>query len=222
MANCSNVQYVYDTEYIGDSLEKINNNFNLLSATACSLQNQLDNYSQIRTFFYYGPNAPTESETGNYDENTQLAYPSSTTIEKFVVSTTGLNLLPISKKNDVAWVIYQKTGWTSKTVHYDRFGSGSIPYLRSRQVPITRTIGINWGKGYSVIVGYRTEYYYQYFPYSWTTQVSDSYTEYAPVFVLYKLVHDGTTYKIDGLPKFSRAQTANTTSWNNPESWSIY
>ena len=132
MTNCSNVQFIYDTEYIGDSLEKINNNFSLLSATACSLQNQLDNYSQVRTFFYYGPNAPTESEAGNYDENTALAYPSPATIERFVVSKTGLDLLPLSKRNDIVWVVYLKTGWTSKNVSYDRSGSGSIPYKRSR------------------------------------------------------------------------------------------
>ena len=223
MTNCTNIQLISQDEFIGDSLSKINTNFSLLSSAACALTQQYNSYRNIRTFFYYGPNSPTESQAGDYDENTQLKYPSPSTIVTFVSSTEGLDLLPISKKDDIAWVIYQKTGWATQSTNYPIQGSGEVPYTAYRDVPITRVIGIGGSRGkYTVTIGWKKEPYTAYQAYTWNDTVYDSYREYAPSFVIYKLVHDGTNYVVEGTPKFTRAQTALTSDWNNPELWNIY
>jgi hypothetical protein len=224
MENCLNVQLISDSEYIGDSLNKINTNFGLLSATACQLQQQYNSYRNIRTFFYYGPNAPTDSSEGTYNENTNLAYPSTSTITRFVTGSDGLDLLPSSKTGDVAWVVYQKTGWASQNAVYSRIMSGEVPYTAHRQRALTRVIGIGIGRGgsYTVVIGYTYDPYTAQQPWTDTATIMDSYNQYAPAFVLYKLIHNGTTYVMDGNPRFTRAQTASTDTWIFPELWNTY
>ena len=189
------IQLIQPDEYIGNSLEKINSNFTALASSACDLEQYIQDVKNVRTFFYYGPTSTT-NPTNGMDEGVS-SRPSTTLIQTFVNSVTGLNLLPISKKDDQAYVIYQKTGWATSSISHTRSGSGRIPY---RVISSTR-----------------------YFNYSWTTTVQDLNYNYYPSFVVYRLTHDGTDYKADtGFPKFVRAQTANTINWNNPKLWLTY
>jgi hypothetical protein len=125
-SNPINIDLIYDDENIGDSLNKINNNFTTLKNAACDLEKQLDDKVNVRTFFYYGPNASTNPESG---VNTNaLSIPSTEIIQSFVNSASGLDLLPVSEKGDIVYVIYQKTGWYFGANNYVRTGGGQIPY----------------------------------------------------------------------------------------------
>jgi hypothetical protein len=220
----TNVQLIYGNENIGDSLTKINNNFELLKTAACDIEKQLDDIVNVRTFFYYGPNSATDSEDGVNSGN--LTLPSTTTIQNFVNKPTGLNLTTVSEKGDIAYVIYQKTGWYTNAQNYQRSGGGTVPYTRVTQsqrveVQRVRRIGIGWTtrtRTYWV-----TEYHTYYAGYSWSANINDTYNIYTPIFVIYKLTFDGTNYSIDtGFPKFTRASSNSTLNWNNPAAWSIY
>lgn len=131
MATCTtDVTLISEDEYIGDSLTKINQNFQNLQTSTCDLKNKLDEQIQIRTFFYYGPNTPSDPQDGTAGmDNNTLTRPSDATIQSFVNSVSGLNLKPVSETGDIAYVIYQKTGWyTPPITVYTREGSGSLPF----------------------------------------------------------------------------------------------
>jgi hypothetical protein len=132
-----NVDLIYPDENIGDSLEKINNNFTNLKQAVCDVEGTLDRIVNIRTFFYYGPNSVSGQE------NTS-SRPNDATIEAFVNDSDKLNLARenISETGDIAYVIYQKTGWYSKQDSYYRSGTGSLPFQRTVRVAVTRRIGI--------------------------------------------------------------------------------
>lgn len=136
--NCTvNVDLIYPDENIGDSLEKINNNFTKLKQAVCDVEGTLDRIVNIRTFFYYGPN------TVSGQENTS-SRPTDATIEAFVNDSDKLNLARenISEIGDIAYVIYQKTGWYTRQDFDYRAGSGSLPFQRTVRVAVTRRIGI--------------------------------------------------------------------------------
>jgi hypothetical protein len=220
----TNVQLIYGNENIGDSLNKINNNFNLLKTAACDIEKQLDDIVNVRTFFYYGPNSATNSEDGVDSGN--LTLPSTTTIQNFVNKSSGLNLPTMSEKGDIAYVVYQKTGWYTNALNYYRSGSGTVSYNKLVQYQRTETyrvrrIGIGWTtrtRTYLV-----SEYHTHYAGYFWSTNINDTYNIYTPIFVIYKLTFDGTNYSADaGFPKFTRASSNSTLNWNNPAAWSIY
>ena len=139
------IQIINKDEYIGNSLDKINSNFTALASAACNLEQYLDNTPNIRTFFYYGPNSATDPTDNMQNDNSSR--PSNTTIQTFVNSDTGLNLLPASKEHDQTYIIYQKTGWITTTTPRTASGSGQIKYR-----VISRT---------------------QYAPYSWSQIVND-------------------------------------------------
>lgn len=103
------IQQIDVTECISKSLSKINNNFLNLESVVCDLKNKIDKTQNIRTFFYYGPNAETNA-TSNM-EPYRASRPSDLTIRTFVNSETQLNLPAISSRGDVAYVVYQKTGF---------------------------------------------------------------------------------------------------------------
>lgn len=217
MSNCNvNVNFINENEKIGDSLTKINNNFSALQQLACEVESLLD-ITQVRTFFYYGPNAPGGDST---------TYPANTTIQTFVNGTNSLNLPSISETGDIAYVIYQKTGfWNPPPVLASATGSGTVPFSRDYQVeiPITRIIDIS--RRQPVVVGYYTETRTQveYIGYTWTEVVEDRNNSYAPIFVIYRLTFNGTTYTVNtGYPKFNYGLTASTSNWNNPTTWSTY
>ena len=218
MINCGNIQFVFEEDYIGDSLSKMNTNFQELTAIACQLKEQLDRRVNIRTFFYYGPNTatlptPIIAETAGDASATR---PSSGTIERFVNSADGLNLTASSEIGDYAWVIYQKTGWFNQTQVKSQVISGTLYFsVRVRRIGIgyigTRTTAVPWSVG---------------------TSFTDIYSLYAPSFVIYKLrntvTESGPQYKMMPAepekpnPVYTRSATATTEYWNTPRLWNIY
>jgi hypothetical protein len=221
------VNLIKETEYIGDSLTKINQNFESIRQGACLAENLLESIVNVRTFFYYGPNAPVNTTLGanEYSNDNTASRPSNSTIETFVNSASGLNLGEISETGDTAYVIYQKTGWYSGQANFVRSGSGSVPYTYSYTVsyPIYRRIGINR----TILVGYRyeTKYATAYAGYSWSRTLSDQYNYYSPAYIIYKLIFNGAQYNAitdSSWPKFVRSQTNSIINWNDPKSWSTY
>jgi hypothetical protein len=242
MSECTDIQLIYDTEFIGDSLSKINTNFQLLSGAACQIHQLLEAQVNIRTFFYYGPNSP--NNTTEFDN--EQSRPSNQTIERFV--NNEIQLPAISDDGDYAWVIYQRTGWRNLFQEFERKDSGQVAYTRLEtffeqqtqivevQVPVYYTISIGRAGTFKK---WKTEYQEQtftvpvdrpvtyYAPYNWSVSIPDQFREYAPIFVIYKLRYNGNTktYSMltgEGFPKYTRAATASTNNWNQPELWNIY
>jgi hypothetical protein len=217
MAECdTTVSLIYETENIGASLTKINDNFSALSTLSCDIETQLNKEINVRTFFYYGPNSATDS-TSNM-QNGIASKPSQITIESFVNDLDKLNMPSMSFTGDVAYVVYQKTGWQTQTVTTLRSGSGTVPYSVTVSVPVQRKIGIgryvtNWVQ--------QTQTFYA--GYSWSTTINDTYKFHSPTFIIYRLTYNGTRYNLDtGYPRYTRAITNSTINWNNPATWSIY
>ena len=117
------IENILSTETLGDSLIKLNNNFQNLQDAINDLSTQINNMVQVRTFFYYGPSSGTDPNSGM--ENGKTTRPSNSTILNFVNSTSQLNVPAISKINDVVYVVYQKTGYVANQAI--RVTSGSIP-----------------------------------------------------------------------------------------------
>lgn len=119
------VDRINSTENVGDSLITLNNNFKNLEDGYCTLKKQIDDIVQIRTFFYYGPNSQADSTSGM--QNNIASRPSNNRIIDFVNSTGQLNLPTMSDPGDIAYVIYQKTGYLSSQAV--RTTSGYVPVL---------------------------------------------------------------------------------------------
>lgn len=224
MSNCPvKIDLIYDEENIGDSLTKINQNFTKILSGACLIEQQLENMVNIRTFFYYGPNAPTESEATWAFSDYSTARPANGTIEDFV--NDELKIPAISEVGDIAYVIYQKTGWLTQTQIHDKGNTGSLPFQRTVRRRVARRIGIGSGpRGWRITYEPYVETYYA--GYSWSIKIADTYDFYSPTFVIYRLTCYGESYKsyiVDsGFPKFTQASTASTNLWKNPELWTTY
>lgn len=209
MAACPKyVTSISSTENIGDSLVKINNNFWNLKEAICGIKKTLDDRVQIRTFFYYGPNSSSDSTSGM--QNNVTSRPSNIRIENFVNQASQLNLPSMSDPGDIAFVIYQKTGFliqqairvTSGTVNVQGTSAGSAVTTNTNvpifNPPLTKTV-------------------------AWSTTSPDQFANFSPAFIIWRLTYNGILYKTDsGFPKFSQAETASTTNWNNPLAWSTY
>lgn len=195
MADCPKyISTIRRTEKVGDSLIKINNNFYNLKTVLCEFHDKLDSLVEVRTFFYYGPNAEYTPTSGMQDKNDSR--PSNSTIETFVNSSSQLNLRPYSRTGDIAYVIYQKTGYLAKEAIRTKTGTVTVA-----------SPGSNEG---SQIVG-------------WQTTSPDKYNVYSPVFIIWKLIFNGTVYTTDiGFPKFTQAETISTQNWNQPQNWNQY
>jgi hypothetical protein len=144
--NDTNIETIDSNECLRTSLAKINDNFTQLNDLTCTLRERVDSAKQIRTFFYYGPNADVAPASGMNDG--ELSRPSNLTIEAFTNSPSQLNLPSLSREGDVAYVIYQKTGF-----------KGSLPSASSGFNPETgntqsysagRSISLQFNKWYDV------------------------------------------------------------------------
>jgi hypothetical protein len=203
------IETINSSENIGDSLIKINNNFWNIQEGFCKFKKQIASTIQVRTFFYYGPNAAANSTSGMQDGLTTR--PSNVTIENFINSTNQLNIPAISKLNDIAYVIYQKTGYLA--LQATRTTSGTVPVLGTspaQNVPVTTTNDPIFNPPLTK-------------PGPWSTTTPERYNYFSPVFIIWKLIFNGTAYITDfGFPKFSQAETLSTPNWNNPRVWSKY
>lgn len=197
MASCPRyVSTIRKSERVGDSLVKINNNFFNLKTALCDLHERTDSLVEVRTFFFYGPNSEVSPTAGMQDGITSR--PSNSTIENFVngPEPNYLNLPSYSKVGDIAYVIYQKTGYLAKEA---ATGAGDIEFVLSEGSLETSQIA------------------------GWVTTAPDRYNIFSPVFIIWKLIYDGISYKTTaGFPKFSQAETLSTPDWNSPQNWSVY
>lgn len=186
------------TEKIGNSLVKINNNFFNLNQELCDIKKKLDETITVRTFFYYGPNSASDP-VSNMEED-KATYPKNTTIEQFINGSTpnNLNIPSISKENDQAYVVYQKTGMYLPTSRRISTATFNVQIISRYQ-----TISENFG-------------------------TADTHAIYSPLFVIWKLIakknNTGSLiYQVEpGFPKFSQAETLSTNNWNNPTLWSEF
>jgi hypothetical protein len=195
MATCPRyISVINRTEKIGDSLVKINNNFYNLRTALCDLHERMDSLVEVRTFFYYGPNAEAETTATAGMQDETASRPSNTTIESFI--NTQLELPTYSRANDIAYVIYQKTGFLAQEAIRVKTGTETVVAPGSREG--------------SKVVG-------------WSTTAPDKYNVYSPVFIIWKLIFDGASYKtVMGFPKFTQAETISTPDWNQPQNWTQY
>ncbi len=202
------VETIGRSENIGDSLVKINNNFWNLNQGLCDLKERIDSTVQVRTFFYYGPNSSADSTSGM--QNNITSRPSNQTIENFVNQTNQLNVPAISKKNDVAYVIYQKTGFLAQQA--TRVTSGTVDVLGTSPGAATTT---------STNVPIFNPPLIKTIP--WSTTSPDRFNVYSPAFIIWRLTFNGNIYSTDNtFPKFSQAETISTPNWNNPRAWTNY
>lgn len=109
------IQTIYPTECLSDSLVKLNTNFANLQTKICNIKEALDSRIEVRTFWYYGPNAENEASSGM--QTGIISRPSNETIKAFVNSRIQLNLPSISDVNDIAYVIFQKTGFQNNQLN---------------------------------------------------------------------------------------------------------
>lgn len=128
------LENISNDECLGSSLPKINSNFNTLQNILWSLKERVDSKIEVRTFFYYGPNStgpagsiggtsnpakgapqvsPGASPATSGMDNGKVSRPSNLTIQAFINSPSQINLPSISKAGDVAYVVFQKTGFNS-------------------------------------------------------------------------------------------------------------
>lgn len=134
MSACNQyIQTIEPAECLSDSLSKINNNFQNLQSVVCDLKETVDEMVEIRTLWYYGPNAENDPSSGM--QTGVASRPSNNTIKAFVNSPEQLDLPTISNVDDVVYIIFQKTGFknnqlTNITVDYN-FGEHTGNLLNS-------------------------------------------------------------------------------------------
>lgn len=227
MSSCTtNIRPISETEYIGESLPTINRNFTLLRDAACNIEERINNIANVRTFFYYGPNSATDPYSGMQSGIPSI--PSFTTIENFVNNSNQLNLPAITQINDIAYVVYQKTGWFQpQTKTYVQNVGGNVTFTTQEYYTYTVTvkIGIKGGKGGGTRTETRTGIRdtKRVVPWSLKTTAYDDNMLFSPSFILYKLTYTGTKYSINvGFPKFIQSITNSTVDWKNPNFWTTY
>jgi hypothetical protein len=208
---------IRNSERIGNSLVKINNNFANLQTAYCELLDKIARIVQVRTFFYYGPNSHIDP-TSNM-QNNRASYPSNNTILNFVNGTTQLNLPAVSRPNDVAYVIYQKTGYYSRFAPQKYSGTLTVntgSNIASEKVKTVSYTDLNAIEGVA----------------------PDTYNVFSPVFVIWKLTAQAlrpnssviisaalqpVRYTLDnGFPKFTQAETIANANWDKPNLWTEY
>jgi hypothetical protein len=210
MATCPRyITPITNSENVGDSLIKINNNFWNLKEALCGIVKTLDDTVRVRTFFYYGPNSPNDPNSmAVLMREGQASRPANITIETFI--NTELNLPSISDVNDVAYVIYQKTGFLMQQAIRTTSGTVPVPGTSAGGAVTTNTNVPIYNPPLTKNV-------------PWSTTTPDRYGIFSPAFIIWRLTYKFGLYFTDpGFPKFSQAETASTPNWNNPLAWSAY
>lgn len=194
---------IRNSERIGNSLVKINNNFANLQSAFCELYDKASSIVRVRTFFYYGPNSSADPTSGMQDN--KASYPSNTTIESFVNSSSQLNVPTISRAGDIAYIIYQKTGYYSRSA--SKLYSGSLIVDTNSNIATEK---------------YKTVSYTQ--DNATQGKAPDTYNVFSPVFVIWKLTaQSNKIYKVEtGFPKFTQAETLANSNWDKPKLWTTY
>jgi hypothetical protein len=149
--------------------------------------------------------------------------PSNNTIQNFVNSTININAFEYTNTGDVVYVVYQKTGWLKTTSTTNRTGTVTATGF-SKQEQYWEAVRVRIGIGnYRTIYVLRTRTVYASNTAGWSASLTDTYNRYAPIFVIYRLTYNGSSYVVDpDYPKYSYATTGNSINWNNPENWTTY
>ena len=203
------VDRINSTENVGDSLITLNNNFKNLEDGYCALKKQIDDIVQIRTFFYYGPNSESDSTSGM--QNNITSRPSNDRITSFVNGPGQLNLPRMSDPGDIAYVIYQKTGYLSSQAV--RTTSGYVPVVGTSPGAAVTT-STNAPINNPPLTKYA----------AWSTTSPDRFNLFSPAYVIWRLTASSNKqYIMDrGWPRFSQAETLSTPNWNQPWKWNTY
>lgn len=140
-------------ECVSSSLGKLNRNFQRLEDIVYALEDRLT-VNQVRTFFYYGPNSQSDPRSGMNDNS--ATRPSNGTIQAYVNSNTQLSLPTVSKTGDIAYVIYQKTGYYSTAnTNFEGIPQQTTSDIINYQLPVFITWRLTFnGTAYLVDTGF--------------------------------------------------------------------
>jgi hypothetical protein len=244
------LESVSNDECLGSSLPKINSNFTTLQEILWSLRERADSRVEVRTFFYYGPNSagptgskgsgqlsgggkgsllpPGLSPAGSGMDDNKTSRPSNLTVEAFINSSSQINLPSISSPGDIAYVIYQKTGFLST------IGQNVLLQSSSQNVGVTYEQVRN-AKGRLTGDIRPVSTFGRNINFNQLITTDDIVMLTSPTFVIWKLTcSQRLSYLVDqGFPKFHRAQTSQQTSklgvnvpqplsWDQPQNWSLF
>lgn len=220
----TNLKGISNDECLGKSLPKINSNFTTLQEILWSLRERADSRVEVRTFFYYGPNSagPAGSKNGSLNpakgvpqaagtspaasgmDDGKISRPSNLTIQAFINSSSQINLPSISSPGDIAYVIFQKTGFNS-TIPPNLSAFKNSTRITTEQLATISTTNVDINVDISPVF------------IIWKLTCSQR-----------------LSYLVDqGFPKFHRAQTLQQTSklgvnvpqplsWNQPQNWNAF
>lgn len=186
------LQTISESECVGESLQKINLNFQNLETVTCNLKEKIEAMKTVRTFFYYGVNARTNVQ----QEFGSVSRPSNSVIYNFLNNTDSLNLPSISYPGDIAYVIYQKTG-----------------FLNNQLFNITTDYSFS-----------TTNSFINNTPNRVTTDIDNEFAPIFVIWK-YTYNRDNNAYEIDdNFPKFVRnlAEDIAGVNWNNPTAWTTF
>jgi hypothetical protein len=203
------IRNIRPTENIGGSLITLNNNFWSLGTTLCNLKDRLESLVEVRTFFYYGPNAGTNPAS---QFNDQTNRPSNRTIENFVNSNNNLNLAEFSRPGDQVYVVYQKTGYQRSTANQIITGTQQIKVIGIGFKTASYTIRIpNDYNTFSPV----------FIIWKLTARPVTTTGNTVPASSFSKTKYQGPLqYRVDdGFPKFTQAETFSTDLWKTPNAW---
>ena len=246
------LESVSNDECLGESLPNINSNFNTLQTILWSLRERADSRVEVRTFFYYGPNSagptgskgsgqlsgggkgsllpPSLSPAGSGMDDNKTSRPSNLTIEAFINSSSQINLPSISSPGDIAYVIYQKTGFLSSIAQNILLQSSSQNVGVTYEQVVQRKGRFVKGSNIQPVSTFGRD-----INFNQLITTDDIVMLTSPTFVIWKLTcSQRLSYLVDqGFPKFHRAQTSQQTSklggnvpqplsWDQPQNWSLF
>jgi hypothetical protein len=227
------------SECLSTSVNTLNINFLALEQETCELQKFIK--KQVRTFFFYGPNSQTDSES-NMDPG-GVTRPSNEVITNFVNSPNELNLPILTRKGDIAYIIYQKTGYKNNLYL-------NVPTGTDVQTVANQTAATAARQAYTIEIariraqiaaapnrGERIRLYNQLLlaenrrvaNANANAQISqDIVSNFAVIFFIWRLTYSGNGYSVDdGFPKFTQATTSQNGEqtaipWNDPRLWTQF
>lgn len=228
------IKEIETTECLSDSINTINENFSALDQETCNLQKFIK--KQINTFFFYGPNADYDPDSGH--DSLRVTRPSNEVITNFVNSPNELNLIPLTRLGDIAYVIYQKTGFKNNLfldvppasniaeVSQEAATAAALKTLEQERERIFQQYLLELGSASSsnrrrrfirvaqVFSRYMSQIMQAQATYNANSLgriTQDISNDYAPIFFIWKLTYRTGGYSVDdGFPKITQSFTSTT------------
>lgn len=226
-------QEIDSSECLSTSINTINNNFSALEQETCALQQFIK--KQINTFFFYGPNSDFDPDSGH--DPLRVTRPSNEVITNFVNSPNQLNLIPLTRVGDTAYVIYQKTGFKNNLfldispeaniiqVSREAATAAALKVLEKDRERILQqyllelgSISSNTKRRYTRLAQVFGRYMLQTMQAQTTYNANslgriseDIVNDFVPIFFIWKLTYRTGGYSVDdGFPKITQAFTSTT------------